>query len=147
MTEKIEIRTESANTAEDTAPTAKFYTLRPLMANDIMPMVNIVKKIGLVQILEIIRPAAPDFANTDGQSEEERVTALGLSVMTDIAHVIVDHLPACEQDIFKLLGDVSGLGDEGVRVLTLDVFGELLVDFLRKEELPAFFKAVSRFMK
>lgn len=146
MMEERRIDPTQGQTGQSTDP-VKLYEFRKLTAGDIMPMVRIIRKVGLQKIMEILEPELPNLVDMEGETEEEIGKALGMDLVFDLINIILDNLEHCEKDLFKLLGNVSDLGDEGVRKLPLDIFGEMLVDFVNKEEFPNFFKAVSRFVK
>ena len=123
----------------------KVYEFRKLTAGDIIPMVRIVKKIGLQKIIGVLQPEMSKFVKKDDESMDEFVNSVGQSLVGDLIDIVLDNLETIEADLFKLLGDVSELGVDGVRELPLDVFGDMLVEFIGKEEFPDFFTAVSRF--
>ena len=117
----------------------KLYEFRTLTAGDIMPMVSILKKIGMTKILSILQPEMTNLTD-DGETNLTN----SMSFAANLINIILDNLEHCEKDLFKLLGNVSNLGEDGVKKLPLDVFGEMLVDFINKEEFPSFFRVVSR---
>jgi hypothetical protein len=60
--------------------------------------------------------------------------------------VIFNNLPKCEKEIYQLLAQVSGMSEDEVKKDGI-LFTEMLFDFVKKEEFPAFIKVVSRLFK
>jgi len=122
----------------------KSYEFRKLEAGDIMPVVKILKKAGVKEIIELAKPNLGAFFKEEISDEEagER----GIEIITGIVTVIFDKFETIEDDVFKFLGNVTNLGDK-VRKLPLDEFADLLEEFAQKDEMAGFVKRVSRLLK
>lgn len=72
---------------------------------------------------------------------------VGAGVALAIADKLLGHLPACKADLYGLLGNVAGMAAEDVAELDAEVFVEMLVAFIRKEEFPNFIKVASKYFK
>lgn len=140
---------------------AKPYTLKPLTGDHIVPMVSIVRKIGLKELKgciseETIKQIVSLFtggakgAEKEGKSEEETYAAIGVSILPtalDVAEVLFANIEKAEADIFNFLASVSDLSVKEIRKLPiLDVF-EMIIDVVKKEEFKDFFTVVSKLFK
>ena len=136
--------------------------LRELKAKDIMPMVNILQKIGLKQIREMLTPdkikelmtvmksedpKSDDQDQQEPDQQEEKIdgrTILGFNLIMEVVGLVLDNLPACESDIYKFIGSVSNLTAEQVADLPLGEFTDVIVRILKDDGFSDFFKAVSK---
>lgn len=145
---------EIVSTTEKTPTEAEFlpkpYTFRKLAAEDVFPMFAILSKIGLKEFKSFFE--GDEFKNTvsafTGKADDDKaVTSLGVSIVFEIATVIIGNLPKCENDIFNMLSSTSNLSVEEVRGLGLADFTEMVIDFVKKEEFKDFIKVVSKLFK
>lgn len=67
-------------------------------------------------------------------------------MIVEIANVIISHIPDCETEIFAFLSGVTGLKVAEIKEFELATFAEMIIDFLKKEELGDFFKVVSKLL-
>ena len=77
----------------------------------------------------------------------DNATMVGISVMLEIANVIIGNLPKCETEIYQLLSNVSNLSVEEVKGLGFATFAEMVLDFVKKDEFRDFIKVVSKSFK
>ena len=135
---------------------AKPYTFRALKAEDTPYMFRIIGKIGLKEfktmlsddgVKAIIKPFTSGKTEETEESAEEKIALAGVAVALEIADVVCCNIPKAEDEIFAFLARVSDLDEKAVRSLDFAVFAEMLIDFFRKEEFPAFFKVVSKLFK
>lgn len=146
MTETIEKNETAEQAAEE-----KRYTFRKLSSPDIFLMLRIFGKIGVKELkncfkgesLEMLIDAV-DKNGLDGKA----IAAIGVSVGFDGVDIILNNLPKCEQEIYQLLAQVAD-GSVTVDEIKEDalLFMEMLADFIKKEEFPAFIKVVSKWFK
>ena len=126
------------------------YTFRMLGAPDIFLLSQIISKIGLNEFAACfekdgIRKLIENMADKDS---EQSANIIGLSVVMEIANVVLGNLSKCEAEIYKLLSDVSGLTVDVIKAPGNAVlFIEMVIDFIKKEEFKDFFKVVSRSFK
>ena len=71
---------------------------------------------------------------------------MGLTISFDIVNIIVSNLPKCEKEIYQLLSQVSGMPEMFFKN-DMILFTEMVIDFIKKEEFPAFIKVVSKLFK
>jgi len=135
----------------------KPYTFRKLNSTDLFPMITIISKIGLDELTsvfegdalkEIIKKFMPNKnENADEESKKGNQVLVGINVTLKIVNKILEHIPTCETEIYTLLANVSGMNIQAVKALDLDVFMEMLIDFVTKEEFKSFFKVASKYIK
>lgn len=158
MSEAIEnkdIETEIAEAAAE-----KPYTFRTLEAGDIMPMVNIIRKLGIKEFMsyfkgdnlkDVVKAFSggntADAENEGGNTADAFITGVGMSIAFDLLEIILNNLEKCEDDIFKFLAGISNLDVESVRKFSLAVFTEMILDFFAKEDFKDFMKVVSKLFK
>lgn len=130
----------------------KPYAFRKLCADDMFLMFNIIKAIGLKEFKDCLEGDAVakmiDAVKNSGdeKNKEDALLAVGAGVALAIVDLVIGNLPKCKNDIYQLLSQVSGLSEEEVKG-DMIMFTEMVIDFVHKEEFPAFFKVVSRLFK
>lgn len=122
----------------------KTYELRALCADDIFPVLTILKKVGIKEFKSCIE--SPEVKAAISQ-EKVDVEAVGITVVFDIATIIVGNLPSCKDDIYAFLSSLSGLSKEEIAGLPMLTFTEMIVDVIKKDEFKGFMKVVSKFLK
>ncbi len=147
--------------ATATVAKTKPYTLKPLTGEHIVPVVSIVRKIGLKELKSCISEEAikqvvslfkdkAEGTEKDENSGDDIFAAIGISILPtafDVAEVLFANIEKAEADIFRFLSSVSDLSVEEVKSLPiLDVF-EMIVDVVKKEEFKDFFSVVSKLFK
>lgn len=69
------------------------------------------------------------------KSSGESLEQLGLNVLL----LIAEKAPDVENELYELLGDVSGLGAENIPSMELGAFKDLLVEIAAENDLKSFF--------
>lgn len=129
---------------------AKPYNLRKLKATELFPMLNILKKIGFKKFTTLLQN--DDVKNVvtklkDGESDKiasDDLIGIG-SIIFEIAQIILDGTVDCENELFTILSNVSGLTTNEVRQLDLDILVQMIIDLVK--ENVDFIKAVSKYLK
>ena len=126
----------------------KAYTLRTLNAGDIFPMLRILSKVGMKEISqcfenEEIRKA---IANASKGSDAD-VTGVGMTVVTNMAGLLLEHLPDCKDDIFRFLASISSLEASDIAAMSMADFAEMIFDVVYKDEFSDFFTAAVKSIK
>ena len=70
-----------------------------------------------------------------------------MNVVLKIVDVILEHLPAVGEEVFVFIASLTGKTKTEVEDLPMDLFFNLVVDVLKREEFVGFMKAVSRLVK
>lgn len=134
---------------------AKPYTFRRLNSTDLFPMIKIISKIGLGELTQVfegdaiknLMAQAKQIKSSDNAEQTEQPKqqnfVIGVGVALKLANKIMEHIPLCEQEIYTLLSRVSGMSVEEVQNLSIDVFMEMILDFIMKEEFKDFFRVAS----
>lgn len=128
----------------------KPYTFRKLTAVDIAPMCKVISKIGINEFgkcfgADSVKSIISKSTNSKVKNKDSAV--IGFQVMIEIANVIISHIPDCENEIFALLSDVTGLSIDTIKDFDIATFTQMLIDFVQKEEFKDFFGVVSKLLK
>lgn len=119
------------------------YTFRPLNSTDTFLLFKIIGKVGVNEFSACFEKDSVKQM----MSKSENATMVGISVMLEVANVIIANLPKCETEIYQLLSNVSNLSVEEVKGLGFATFAEMVLDFVKKDEFRDFIKVVSKSFK
>jgi hypothetical protein len=124
------------------------YTFRQLTSKDIFPMSKIISKIGIKEFKECFESdAVKALVKKAGKDKEADTSAVGFTIVIDIAGVILSHLPDCEKDIFNFLASVTGLKVSEIENASMADFAEMIIELVKKEDFKDFIGVVSRLFK
>lgn len=118
----------------------KNYELRKLCAKDLFPMMKIISKIGISEFKKCFE--INDVKNVVGN--KSNLEAIGISVMLDVADVLLKNIGSCEKEIYSFLADLSGFSVKDIQEFDMAVFAEMIVELIMKEEFKDFFTVVSK---
>lgn len=125
----------------------KKYEFRKLVADDIFTMVSIISKIGVNKFAQCFRSEDVQKLIKETKEKGEDVSLIvGGSIFLEIAQIILEGMPKCKEDIYKLLSNTSNISLEELKTLDGVTFFEMIIDFVKKEEFMDFIKAASRFV-
>lgn len=130
----------------------KPYTLRKLSADDIFIFSTILKQIGFKEFKsaldsEEIKGLVTSLTNKNDDAQEENpvsIEKIGISIMLDVAGIIIANLECAKDSIYKLLSKLSGMNKEEIAALDMEVFVEMIIDVFKQEGFRNFFKVVSK---
>lgn len=126
----------------------KPYTFKRLNAGDIAPMCKVIRKFGINEFVNCFQ--SEGVQNLVAKLKKDKAANIediaGVQVIVEIANVIISHIPDCETEIFTFLSGVTGLKVAEIKEFELATFAEMIIDFLKKEELGDFFKVVSKLL-
>ena len=130
----------------------KPYTLRKLKSVDLFPVLNIMKKIGVKKFTEVLRNEQTidifkklNEKKTDEEKNENTDLMISMgAVLFEVAEIVISGLADCEQELFNLLSQVSGLPIAQIKDFEIDVFTGMIIDLI-KENMD-FIKAVSKYL-
>ena len=121
----------------------KNYTLRSLKADDIFLAVRVINKIGIKGLKDCFNTPEVMKAITGAEKEQDAdVSAVGMTVMLEIAGLILEHVPDCRNEIYALLSALSGMTQAEIAELPSGVFIQMVMDVIKKEEFRDFFQGV-----
>ena len=129
------------------------YELRGLKASDFFLVTRILSKIGVKEFKaclenDDIKAAIKTMMdNQEGQIAEADVASIGITVVFDIASVVLERMEDCEKDIYKLLSRLSGLNETEIADLPMADFGEMVMTVIKHEDFRDFFTAVIKQFK
>ena len=129
------------------------YTFRTLNSTDMFLMFKILGKIGINELTDCfsrdsVKQLIAKFSNGDDEGTMDGATTiLGISVILEIANVIMCNIGKCEAEIYQLLSNVSGLKVDKIKKLDPATFTEMVIDFIKKEEFTDFIGVVLRSFK
>ena len=75
------------------------------------------------------------------------VQKIGIDIFLEIASLITECIPKCENELYALLASVAEVSVEDIKTQSPAVTFEMIVDFVKKEEFKDFFKVVSKLFK
>lgn len=150
-----------------TPPTpVKPYTLKRLQSRDVFPMLRILSKINFKELKACfsspeIAAAVAKLSETNGtegaegaegaegkkNTADEIFSVVGVGVVLDVAGVIINNVPYCENELYSFLSSLSGMKVEEIMDLDAVIFFEMIVDVIKKPEFKDFMKVVSGFLK
>jgi hypothetical protein len=130
------------------------YELRALKASDFFLVTRILSKIGVkeckaclesVEIKQAIKNMMDN--QEDGEIADSDVASIGMTVVFDIASVVLERMENCEKDIYNLLSRLSGLKEAEIADLPMADFGEMVIAVIKHEGFRDFFTAVIKQFK
>lgn len=110
----------------------KVYTFRKLKADDLFLMLNFVKKLDFKKI-----------AKEAASSKKDGELALGMTFVYEI----LDNITKIKKDIYAFLSEVSNLNETEISELDIDVFVDMLVDFVERDDVVKLFQRVVSLLK
>ena len=129
----------------------KAYELRSLTADDMFPMFQIISKIGIREFKscfesENVKKLVAEM--TSGKvSKDELKATVGVTVVIDLASVILSNLSSCKEDIYLLLSQLSGMTTRDIGKLPMTTFMEMIIDVIKKKEFTDFFQAAVKLFR
>ena len=132
---------------------SKAYEFRTLTSKDLFLIIKLVKKIGLDELAKVfemknIKSIIDMSVDTEEKEvSDENIFTVGLNIMLDIAQIIVERLDCCENEIYDLLSATSNLDKKQVQELDLDVFIEMIIEFVQLEDFHKLFTKVASLFK
>lgn len=126
--------------------TTKKWEFRKLDAKDIFPVLNLIKKIGFKEFKECFKSEELKDIAKNGNNDSATMEA-GVTIVFDIAGIIIDHIGGCQDDIFNLLASVSNLEREEIEGLSMAELAEMIIELVQKDDFKDFFKVVSKLLK
>ena len=125
----------------------KAYVLRELQSKDVFLMSRIISKIGIKEFKSCFETEEVQKLIAEDADAEASVERIGLSVMVDIAGVVLSNVTHAEQDIYSFLADLSGKTVKDIAELDMVVFAEMIIDVVQKDQFKDFIKVVSKLFK
>lgn len=125
----------------------KIYEFRKLNSTDTFLMFKILGKIGVNEFTECLEKDSVKQMFGLAEKTEDATTIMGMSVMLEVANIILGNLPKCENEIYQLLANTSNLSVKEIKELDFAVFIGMVIDFVKKEEFADFMQVASKLFK
>lgn len=127
--------------------TTEKYTFRTLNASDVAPMCKIISKIGIDEFTKVFGSESVLKIITNAKDKKAITDVAGLQAFLEVTNIILSHIPDCEDEIFTLLANVSGLKVDEIKAFDLASITRMIVEFVKKEEFKDFIGVVSELFK
>lgn len=127
----------------------KSYELRELTSKDVFPMFKIISKFGIGEFKKCFDPQMiSQFIDDKGDFNGDKLASIvGMNIAFDVASIIFENVPKCEDEIFDFLTSISNLKREEIETMSMVDFFEMIVDVVQKKEFKDFFGVVSKLFK
>lgn len=116
--------------------------MRKLCSKDIFPMSKIISKIGFSELKTCF-----ESDSVKRMVKDKDVEGAGMTIVIDIAGIIIGNLSKCETEIYSFLADLTGLKVEEIRNASLAEFAEMIIELVKKDEFKDFIGVVSKLFK
>ncbi len=134
----------------------KPYRLRKLSAKDISPMLKIIKKVDIKRLKNVLNDLdLSEITNAIKENQNEEIkeesnnkafAKIGEALIFEAIPLVLDALDNSIYEINKLLASVANMELTELENLDLDIYFNLIYDFINKEEFAGFMKVVSKFL-
>ena len=125
------------NTKQEEVVIERPYTLRKLNDGDLMPLLQLFRKLGLKEFKDTFKQA------TSGKKEEE----IGKLVVLDIADIVISKLcgPVGEE-IYSFWSDMSGIPVDEIKKMEFGTLPLMIYDSFNEVKNTSFFKVVFKLL-
>lgn len=124
------------------------FNLRTLKTSDVFPMFQIMNKIGFKDLKNKMTPDTVQGLmtafNAQGGEESQMTAYVGFNLVMEVAGIIMENLPSCENDLYTFLSNISGMKKQEIADLAPADFMEMIIAVIQKDEFKDFFKVVSK---
>lgn len=129
----------------------KKYTFKKIKSTAVFPMFKLLNKIGVKEFKNCFESDTVKNAikksMEGGMEGDELAKSVGINVIMEIAAVVFENVPKCEDDIYTMLSSVSNLSKKEIKDLEMSEFFEMIIDFIKLDDFKDFIKVVSRLFK
>lgn len=120
------------------------YTLRILKAKDLFLVTKIIDKIGYKEFKNALK--GNDVLNAI-KKDSKNLEKIGLEVVLEISGIIISNFDKCENELYALLSNLSGVDASEIKELDLADFTEMVVEVLKEPKNRDFIKVASKLFK
>lgn len=125
--------------------------LRALGTADLFLMSRIIGKIGPSNFKKCFNndelKSLVKTLSGENKSADETLTAVGITAAFDVAGVLFEHLPECENELYQFLANLAGLKPQDIKNQSPATTLEMIIEVIQKPEFKDFFKVASRLFK
>lgn len=112
------------------------YTLRKLKDSDLFPLLQLLRKIGLQNFKQ-------SFVQ---ETEGKTVKAVGITVVLDMADIIIANLGTASDDIYEMWSGLSGIPVNKMKEMEFGTLPLMIYDTFNEVKNTSFFKVLSKFL-
>lgn len=114
------------------------YTLRSLKDGDLLPLLRLLRKLGLKSFKRAFLQLA------EGKSAKE----IGVDVVIDMADTMIEALDSekAAEDIYALYADLSGIPAEEIREMEFGTLPMMIFDSIQEARNATFFKVLAKLL-
>ena len=124
--------------------------MRELRASELMLVVRIIGKIGIKEFSALVEDDgvknAIIAAMAQGEGDQD-FASIGMTVIFSLADTITRNLPRAEKEIYQLLGNLTNKTPQEISDLRADIFFDLILQLVTKEEFKRFFTVAQRYIR
>ena len=127
--------------------------LRPLETQDIFLITRVIAKIGIRKFKDCFKneelktlvanlySEKADQDNKDGEkSAEDNLAAIGMFAAFDVADVLFENLPCCENELYNLLAALAGVKAHDIAKQAPAITMEMIIEVIQDPRFVDFFK-------
>lgn len=131
------------------------YTLRRLKDSDLFPLLQLLRKLGVKDLKEVILNAKDKVKfNASGyDSEEEKKEALlklqesqGIDVVLDIAELLISKLDTHSNDIYEFYSRLAGIPADEIKEMEFGTLPLMIYDSFSEVKNTTFFKVAFKLL-
>lgn len=112
------------------------YTMRKLKDSDLFPLLQLLRKIGLQNFKQSF------IQETEGKT----VKAVGITVVLDMADIIIANLGTASDDIYEMWSGLSGIPVNEMKEMEFGTLPLMIYDTFNEVKNTSFFKVLSKFL-
>lgn len=113
------------------------YQLRRLMNKDLFPLLKILRKIGVGEFRDVLKNVA---------TEEKTMKDIGIDTVLQILNIIIENIPAAEEDIYDFWSDLSGCSVDEIREMEFGTLPLMIMDTFKGVRDYTFFKVLFKLL-
>lgn len=131
--------------------------IRPVSVNDIVPVVTILNKLDIKEILtavdaskvamQLLAKEMPEEERQKVSNDDSALLAVLFEQFVPVIGLVLNNIPACEGPLYKWLASMCQVSEKEFRAMPLAALPEALYEIFHQEGFGDFFTAVSRFLK
>lgn len=112
------------------------YTMRKLKDSDLFPLLQLLRKIGLQNFKQSF------IQETEGKT----VKAVGITVVLDMADIIIANLGTASDDVYEMWSGLSGIPVNEMKEMEFGTLPLMIYDTFNEVKNTSFFKVLSKFL-
>lgn len=131
--------------------------IRALAVSDIMPLVSILNKLNIKEILtavdasklamQLLGKNMPEEERKKVLDSDEAMLGMLFEQFVPVIGLVLNNIPACEGPLYSWLANMCGMKEKEFRALPPAALPEALYEIIHQENFGDFFKAASKFLK